>query len=326
MEDTVSQHAEDAKALREIRHLLVADVLAERVVERLRVVCPDLETRLVPEGLLAEDDLVWADAFAGFQLPGNIERSNIAWVHAMMAGVDALVPALRALPRPVLLTRTVGDMPRKIGLYVLAHVLGHAHHLAEYRQQQAVRQWQRLDPPRMRGAIATILGTGQIGTGVADALRGVGFETCGVNRSGHERPAFSRTAAASDPDAVPRETAVLVNTLPLTRDTENSVGVPVFSRLHEALFINVGRGATVALDDLHAALQIGHLRHAVLDVLPIEPPPTDAWVWNHPRVTLTPHVAAITDAEDVVEALSAALEDVRAGRVPGNAVDLARGY
>lgn len=326
MDDTVDQHAEDVTAPREIRRLLVADVLAERVVERLRVVCPDLEARVVPEGPLSNEDLAWADAYTGFQLPDNIERSSIVWVHAMMAGVDALVPVLRLLPRPVLLTRTVGDMPRKIGLYVLTHVLGHAHHLAEYRQQQAMRQWQRLDPPRMRGAVATVLGTGEIGAGVAGALRGVGFETCGVNRSGHERPAFSRTAAASDPDAVPPDSTVLVNTLPLTPETENSIGMSVFSRLQDALFINVGRGATVALDDLHIALKLGHLRHAALDVLPIEPPPENAWVWDHPQVTLTPHVAAITDAEDVVRALSAALEDLRAGRVPGNAVDLARGY
>jgi glyoxylate/hydroxypyruvate reductase A len=80
------------------------------------------------------------------------------------------------------------------------------------------------------------------------------------------------------------------------------------------------------MDDLRRALELGHLRHAVLDVLPTEPPPADAWYWSHPQVTITPHIAAVTDAGDVVWSFSAALDDLRAGRVPGTAVDLARGY
>ena len=325
MEDTIMSPDDTAHA-GEVRRLLVADVLAEQVAERLAVAYPALETRVVPEGPLADDDLAWADAYTGFQLPGNIDRSRIVWVHAMMAGVDSLVPALRSLPRPVLLTRTVGDMPRKMGLFVLAHVLADAHHLAEYREQQAHREWRRLGAPRMDGAVATILGTGEIGAGVSAALQGTGFVTYGVNRSGRAHPVFSRVAAAGDADAVPHETAVLVNSLPLTPETKNSVSMRVFGLLEDALFVNVGRGATVVMDDLRQALELGHVRHAVLDVLPVEPPPADAWFWDHPQVTLTPHIAAVTDADDVARELLRALDDLRAGRVPGNAVDLARGY
>ncbi|MHB8805764.1 MAG: NAD(P)-dependent oxidoreductase [Coriobacteriia bacterium] len=327
MEDSIARPSPDITThIADVRRLLVADFLASEVAARLGTIYPDIETRVVPEGPLSEDDLAWADAFTGFQIPGNIDRSQIAWVHAMSAGVDAIASTLRAFPRTVLLTRTVGDMPRKMGFFVLAHVLADAHRLAEYRQAQANREWRRLDTTRMDGAVAAILGTGEIGAGVAEALQGAGFVTCGVNRSGHAHPTFSRTAAAAEPEAVPRETAVLVNTLPLTPETENSIGMSIFGRLQDALFINVGRGASVVMDDLREALESGHLRHAVLDVLPVEPPPADAWYWSHPRVTLTPHIAAVTDAEDVVRALSAALDDLRAGRVPDNAVDLTRGY
>lgn len=322
----MNQESDAVTRTREIRRLLIADVLAPEVAERLGTAYPDLETRVVPEGPLADADLAWADAYTGFQLPENIERSRIVWVHAMMVGVDALVPPLRALSRPILLTRTVGDMPKKMGLFVLAHVLADAHHLAEYHEQQTRHEWHRLDAPRLDGTVATVLGTGEIGAGVARALRAAGFETCGVNRSGHDHPAFSRTAAATDPDAVPRETALLVNTLPLTPDTQNSVGSSIFGRLHDALFVNVGRGASVVMDELQQALESGNLRRAVLDVLPVEPPPADAWFWDHPQVTLTPHIAAMTDADDVVRELSSALGDLRAGVRPRNAVDLTRGY
>jgi len=325
VEDTIASPDSTMHA-GEVRRLLIADVLAVEVAERLGAAHPEIETRVVNEGPLSDEDLAWADSFTGFQLPENIDRSYVVWVHAMSAGVDSMVSTLGALPHPVLLTRTVGDMPRKMGLFVLAHVLGDAHRLAEYREQQTRREWRRRDVRRMDGAVATILGTGEIGAGVANALQGAGFVTHGVNRSGHTHPAFSHTAAVADPEAVPRETAVLVNTLPLTPDTEGSIGMPVFGRLQDALFVNVGRGASVVMDDLRLALDLGHIRHAVLDVLPVEPPPGDAWYWDHPRVTLTPHIAAMTDADDVVRAFTGALDDLRAGRVPGSAVDPARGY
>lgn len=310
----------------DVHRLLLSGPLAGQVAERLAVAHPDLETRVVAGGPLTDEDLAWADAYSGFRLPEGFDRSRIAWVHAMMAGVDALAPALRDLPRPVLLTRTVGDMPRKMGLYVLAYVLADAHHLAGYREQQADRLWCPLDAPRIDGTLATILGTGEIGAGVAETLLSAGFVIHGVNRTGHEHPAFSRVAAASSADALARETAVLVNTLPLTPETTGYVGMHIFSRLEGALFINVGRGASVAMDDLQRALELGHLRHAVLDVLPAEPPPVDAWYWSHPQVTLTPHIAAVTDADDVARSLSATLDDLREGRAPESAVDLTRGY
>ncbi len=308
------------------RRMLIAGVLAPTVAEQIACAYPELELRTVPDGPLADGDSLWADAYIGRRLPDNIADSSITWVHTTTAGVDTAVPILRALPRPVLLTRTVGDMPRKIALYVLAYVLADAHRLAGYREQQARREWCRLEPPRMDGAVATVLGTGAIGAEVAEVLQGAGFVAHGVNRSGHERTPFARTAAMTDPKAAPGETAVLVNTLPLTPETEGRIGMSVFERLQGVLFVNVGRGDTVALSDLRQALELGHVRHAVLDVLPVEPPLADAWFWDHPQVTLTPHVAAVTDAEDVLRDLSAALDDLRAGHTPRNAVDLTRGY
>jgi len=327
VEDTlISQSPDASMPARNIRRLLVSGPLAGEVIMLLGSSHPSLETREIPQGPLSDEDLQWADAYTGFQLPDGIDRSRIVWVHAMSAGVDTMVPTLRETPRTVLLTRTVGDMGRKIGLYVLTHVLADTHRLADYRWQQANHEWRRLDATCMDGAIATVLGTGAIGARVAEALQNAGFVTCGVNRTGREHPSFSHTAAAADPEAVPRKTTVLVNTLPLTPETKGSIGMTLFGRLQGTLFINVGRGASVVMDELRHALELGHLRRAVLDVLPVEPPSADAWYWEHPQVVLTPHVSAVTDAEEVVHALTSALNDLRAGLEPRDAVDLKRGY
>ena len=58
-----------------------------------------------------------------------------------------------------------------------------------------------------------------------------------------------------------------------------------------SFFINIGRGATVVLDDLVAALQNEEIAGAGLDVFQIEPLPNDHPLWTAPRVLITPHVA-----------------------------------
>ena len=59
--------------------------------------------------------------------------------------------------------------------------------------------------------------------------------------------------------------------------------------------INVGRGDLLVEADLLAALNDGHLRHAVLDVFRTEPLPRDHPFWSHPRITISPHNSSATD-------------------------------
>src|SRR5204863_8231676 len=58
-----------------------------------------------------------------------------------------------------------------------------------------------------------------------------------------------------------------------------------------AFLINIGRGMTVRLDDLVAALHAGEIAGAGLDVFEIEPPPAGHPLWTAPNVLLTPHTA-----------------------------------
>ena len=56
--------------------------------------------------------------------------------------------------------------------------------------------------------------------------------------------------------------------------------------------INVGRWATVLLDDLTDALQKGEIAGAGLDVFQDGPLASDHPLWNTRGVLITPHVAA----------------------------------
>jgi glyoxylate/hydroxypyruvate reductase A len=78
--------------------------------------------------------------------------------------------------------------------------------------------------------------------------------------------------------------------------------------------------------DLLAALDSGHLRHAVLDVFATEPLPAGHAFWSHPLVTVLPHVAAWTDPRSASRVAVANLRALRDGQPIAYLVDRERGY
>ena len=68
-----------------------------------------------------------------------------------------------------------------------------------------------------------------------------------------------------------------------------------------AYLINVGRGDHLNENDLLDALYQGHLGGACLDVFSEEPLPSVSPLWRHPRILITPHIASVTDPENLAD-------------------------
>jgi glyoxylate/hydroxypyruvate reductase A len=49
-------------------------------------------------------------------------------------------------------------------------------------------------------------------------------------------------------------------------------------------------------------------------------------LWTHPGVTVTPHIAALTEPRTAVPKIAANVERVRRGQTPANLVDFHAGY
>ena len=94
------------------------------------------------------------------------------------------------------------------------------------------------------------------------------------------------------------------------------------------MLINVGRGSIISERDILEALDKEHISQAVLDVFVEEPLPPSSALWAHPRVIVTPHVAAVSTPEDVAEAFCKNLELylTKGGEALQGTVDFERGY
>ena len=93
-----------------------------------------------------------------------------------------------------------------------------------------------------------------------------------------------------------------------------------------AIFINVGRGGVVDETALLSALYGGRLAGAVLDVFQTEPLPPEHPFWAHPRVVVTPHIAAETRVESAATVVAENLRRVMRGEAPLHLVDRTKGY
>ena len=232
-----------------------------------------------------------------------------------------------ARERDILVTGVKGVFGAMMAEYVMAHILRDSQRLDAFGASQSASTWQPDWPHRLGGRTMVVAGTGSIGSHIATVAGGFGIHTVGVSRRGAANPAFHRVVPTSDLALVAAEADYLVLVLPDTAKTRDLVDADVLAALgRDAMLINVGRGSTVAEAALLQSLDEGGLRHAVLDVFQEEPLPPAHPFWRHPRVTVTPHIAAVSHPEDVVKIFLDNLARYRAGETLQHRVNLEAGY
>jgi len=132
---------------------------------------------------------------------------------------------------------------------------------------------------------------------------------------------------STDLEEVISRSDALVCLLPLTDKTRGILNTRTLSLIRkEGCLINVARGGHVVIPDLLAALDAKHLARAYLDVFEPEPLPADSPLWSHPGITLTPHIAALSEPRTSVGKIAENIERVRRGDCPLNIVDFSAGY
>ncbi len=220
---------------------------------------------------------------------------SLRWIQSTWAGVDDLLAG--GLPPGVVLTKLEGVFGPQMREFVFGHLLARSQRVCEIERR---RTWHEEPPDGLAGSRMGVMGTGSIGRAIAATAVHLGLHVVGCSRSGTPAPEFL--------DVLPIERRLefaeglhhLVAVLPSTPGTIGLVDHDLIERLAPgATLINVGRGNTVEVEAVISALGSGRLSHAVLDVLPVEPLPSDHHWWRVPGLVITSHTAAWSRPGDV---------------------------
>lgn len=246
-------------------------------------------------------------------------------VFSLWAGVESIVTD-PTLTQP--LCRMV-DPSLAMGMveYVLGHVM--RHHLGTDNHvmgQDGVWRGREV-PPLASARTVGILGVGELGTACAKALIPLGFGLLGWGRRPRSIAGVTCLDGREGLKHVLEAADIVVTLLPLTTATENLLGADEFALMRlTSVIINPGRGGLIDDAALLKALDMNRPGHATLDVFRSEPLPADHPFWHHPKITVTPHIAAATRPETAARILAENIRRGEAGEPFLNLVDRRAGY
>jgi phosphoglycerate dehydrogenase-like enzyme len=227
---------------------------------------------------------------------------KLRWVAVFSAGVESCL-GKPDLERPGLV---VTNMRAVAGPVMAEHTIALMLALSRSLQVSVGRQatgegWNRnfaaSQPQALTGKTLLVAGLGGIGTEVARRGHALGMKVIATRNSSRAGPDYVSYVGLSDelPTLV-AQADVVVAALPLVPATTNLFDTKMFGRMKKtAYFINVGRGGSVATDDLVAALNDGTIAGAGLDVTEPEPLPKDHALWKAKNIIITPHMSAQSD-------------------------------
>ena len=188
-------------------------------------------------------------------------------------------------------------------------------------------KWEPRDVPLACERRVAMLGLGALGAAAAERLVSLGFAVTGWSRSPKSIDGVTCRHGTEGLEETLSEAEIAVLLLPDTAATENTLNARTLALMPRGAFIiNPGRGPLIDDEALLAALDDGQIAHATLDVFRIEPLPADHPYWAHPKVTVTPHIAAETRARTASQVIVENIRRGEAGEPLLHLVDRDAGY
>jgi phosphoglycerate dehydrogenase-like enzyme len=260
-------------------------------VDKLTAEFPDVEFTPVPKEGDLDDlaaDVLLTTAIGGPRLDEVLDL-GVRWVHTIGTGVDRF--PLDALRPGQVLTCSRGASAVPISEWVLAVMLAFEKQLPETWIDVKPSNWYRADLGGLHGRRLAILGMGSIGTEVARRANAFGMQIRGLRRTSRSLD-VDGVESVTDAKAAVDDAHHVVIAAPLTEATRHLVDADLLAAMRPGVHIvNIARGGLVDQDALRVALDDGHVGRATLDVVDPEPLPEGHWLYDHPRVRLSPHIS-----------------------------------
>ena len=297
------------------------------VAAEIRDQFPDVEVVEVPtEGDV--DPALSGDALLAFHRTGNVIElaRRVRWVHLFGTGVDGLPREVYGDDRVVTCSRGAGAVP--ISEFVLACMLAFEKRLPDTWVHEPPRHWGWTQLGGLHGRTLGVVGLGGIGEAIALRAQAFGMDVVAVRRRALPSSVAGVRVAASLEDVL--EVADhLVLAAPATDHTRHLIDRAALSRVRPGVhLVNIARGTLIDQDALRVGLDGDRVAMASLDVADPEPLPAGHWLYEHPKVRLSPHVSWSSPelARRIQELFAENLARFVAGQPLAGVVDPAEGY
>ena len=264
-----------------------------------------------------------------WNLPDEIFKKlvNVKLIFSLGAGVDHIInlPSYNRIP---IIRIKDPNMRERMFNHVLSQILNYQLKLKLYQKAQRKKKWLKEQDTFLNNQINLgILGIGYLGSFIAKKLKKLNYNVLGYkNLPSLVKMPFKIYSGKSINKFI-NQSDILISILPSTEKTKNFINKSFLKNLRKnCLLINVGRGLSLNEKDLLNYLKNNPNFYVSLDVFKNEPLKKSHRFWNHPNVTITPHVAAITDVESSIDYMySRFLVFKKNGKIKSD-VNLKKGY
>ncbi len=256
-------------------------------LDRIRSRFPALEIVDVSHGV---PDGVRGEVLFGGWGPHAVAAmsTGVRWVQLAGTGVDGVPYEVRAAP---ILTSARGASAVAISEYVLAAMCAFARNLPQNWLREPPEHWNFQPAATLSGATLGLLGLGGIAQRVARIALAFEMRVLALRRTDAPSPVGGVELVHSF-DRLTAEADHLVLAAPATERTRQVVDSSNLARAKPGLhLVNIARGSLVDQEALRRALDDGTVARASLDVTDPEPLPAGHWMYDHPKVFLTPHAS-----------------------------------
>ncbi len=251
---------------------------------------------------------------------------NLQAVSSLGAGVDHLLRD-DSLSSDIPIARLVTDsLKEQMADYALNAISGYRYHSNLYAEQKQNIEWKKHPAIPKRDCAVGIMGLGELGIATAQLLAKNRYKVSGWSKSKKSIDGIT-CYSESEKEEFLSQINILICLLPLTPATEGILDLDVFSAMKKSSYlINMGRGEHLVEEDLVYALDTDELAGACLDVFEKEPLPDNHIFWNRKNITITPHIAGISDPVEGSEILLENYKLASSGMKMINQIDRETGY
>ena len=266
--------------------------------------------------------LVW-------NLPDKILKKlkNLKIIFSLGAGVDHILKLPSYKNTPIIRIQDPNMRSRMLN-HVLAQILIYQLKLTEYNKAQQKNIW--LDERHTslnKDLTIGVLGVGYLGKFIANKLKSLNYNVIGykntISAAKYSIPIYYKKSLKT----FLKLSDIIVSVLPATKETRDLINKSFLNQMKKkSLLINIGRGSSLNEMDLLKHIKQNNFFFASLDVFKKEPLPKNSELWKNQNITVTPHVAAITDVDSSINYIFSKFEQFRTkGKIKSD-VKIKNGY